>query len=222
MKDVQLVIFDMDGLMLDTEILALNGWKHVAPQLGVEISDELIYSLTGLSRKSCGQRMSEHFGPSFDFEAAIDLLHVYVDNYFAEHGVPLKPGLINILDKLEEMGIAKCVATSTAHKRAHDKLSMAGIAHRFEAIVGGDQVVESKPAPDIFLLAAKTCGVDPAHCIVLEDSANGTLAAHRAGIRVIVVPDLIPPSDETRARAYTVCKSLFEASDIIQKLHQGA
>ena len=211
----KLIIFDMDGLMLDTEPLALAGWKAAEKELNITIPEELFPRLIGLNRNLCKTYMTECMGPDFDFERALTILHKSVDAHFENHGVPLKPGLIHILDKLDEMGIKKCVATSTAHKRAMHKLNLAGIAQRFDAIVGGDQVANSKPAPDIFLKAAEICNVEPENCIVLEDSNPGAEGAHRAGMRVIVVPDLVPPSDITRKRAYAICENLYDVCKII-------
>ena len=219
MKDPQLLIFDMDGLMLDSETLAIQGWKHAATTLGIQIPDELFLNLIGLNNNLCRTIMLENLGPSFDFDTANALLHEYKDNYIRKHGVPLKPGLHHILDKLDEIGIKKCVATSTFYDRAVNKLSIANIAHRFEVIIGGDQVPHSKPAPDIFLKAAEKCEIAPKDCVVLEDSGPGTEAAYRAGMRVIVVPDLVVPSEATRKRAYAICENLFEACEIIYNLH---
>ena len=218
MRDPQLVIFDMDGLMIDSETLAIQGWKHAASILNIHIPDELFLNLIGLNNNLCKTVMLEALGPSFDFDTAIALLHEYKDNYIHKHGVPLKPGLHYILDKLEEAGIKKCVATGTFYNRAVNKLTQANIVHRFEVIIGGDQVPHSKPAPDIFLKAAEKCGIAPKDCMVLEDSGPGAEAAYRAGMRVIVVPDLVVPSDETRKRAYAICESLFEVYDIIHSL----
>ena len=215
MSKPELIIFDMDGLMIDTEPLAIAGWKIAARELKITIPDELYPRLVGLNRNLCKTYMMECLGPSFDFETALRILHKSVDDYFEKHGVPLKPGLIHLLDKLDEAGIKKCVATSTAHKRAVHKLTLAGIAHRFDAIVGGDQVARSKPAPDIFLKAASVCNTEPENCIVLEDSNPGAEGAYHAGMRVIVVPDMVPPTDTTRKQAYAICEDLYKAWELI-------
>ena len=217
MSKPQLIIFDMDGLMIDTEPLAIAGWGVVSKELNITIPEELFPRLIGLNRELCKTIMLECLGPDFDFDTALGILYKSVDLHFEKHGVPLKPGLLHLLTKLEEAGIKKCVATSTPHARAMHKLNLAGIAHRFDAIIGGDQVAHSKPAPDIFLKAADTCGIGPENCIVLEDSNPGAEGAHRAGMRVIVVPDLVPPTDVTRKNAYAVCEDLFGAWEVIGK-----
>jgi len=214
----KLIIFDMDGLMLDTEPMAIQGWKDAAAKLGIDIPEDLYPRLIGLNRTLCKKVMQEHLGPSFDFDAAHAILHQSMDAHIDAHGIPHKTGLLHLLDKLEEKGIKKCVATGTAYNRAIQKLTIASIAHRFEMIVGGDQVQRSKPAPDIFLKAAQECNTAPKDCIVLEDSNPGATGAHAAGMRVIVVPDLVPPTDETTQNAFAICQDLYQAWDIVQSL----
>ena len=218
MKKPKLVIFDMDGLMLDTEPLALDGWKVVSKELNLTIPDDLPPKLIGLNRELCKSTMIEHMG-HFDFDRALDILHKSVDDHLEAHGAPLKPGLIHMLDKLEEMGIKKSVATSTGTTRALMKLNLADIAQRFHVIIGGDQVPYSKPAPDIFLKAAEASGVEPHDCIVLEDSTAGAQGGYSAGMQVIVIPDLHPPTETTRKQAFAICKDLYEACELISLMH---
>jgi len=214
MTKPKLVIFDMDGLMLDTEPLAINGWKVAAKELNLTIPEDLFPKLIGLNRDLCKSTMIEHMG-HFDFDSALEILHKSVDDHLQAHGAPLKPGLIHMLDKLEEMGIKKSVATSTGTTRALIKLNLANIAQRFHVIIGGEQVPCSKPAPDIFLKAAQESDVEPYDCIVLEDSTAGAQGGYSAGMRVIVIPDLHPPTETTRRQVFAICKDLFEACEMI-------
>ena len=213
----KLVIFDMDGLMIDTEPLAIAGWGAAASELNITIPEELPKRVIGMNRDLCKVYMLEAMGQDFDYDTALAILHKFMDNYFETHGIPLKPGIIELLDKLEELGISKAVATSSAYKRAFYKLTKANIAHRFSTIIGGDMVAESKPAPDIFLKAAEVCNTSPNDCIVLEDSNPGAEGGYRAGMRVIVVPDLVSPTDITRKRAYAVCNSLHDVCEMLDK-----
>ena len=218
MSKPKLIVFDMDGLMIDTEPLAIRGWKIAAKELNVTIPESLYPTVIGLNRDLCKTVMLEALGPDFEYDRALAILHNSVDEYFKEHGVPVKPGLIHMLDKLDTLGIKKSVATSSATRRAMLKLTYANVVNRFDAIVGGEQVALSKPAPDIFLKAASVCNIDPTDCIVLEDSNPGVEGAHRAGMRVIVIPDLVPPTDITRQRAFAICKDLFDACQLIESL----
>jgi len=214
----KLIIFDMDGLMLDTEPLAIQGWKTAASRLNIKIPEDIYPQVIGKTRELCKTIMLEQLGPSFDFETTLALAHNHIDKYFEIHGVPLKPGLLHILDNLDEIGIKKSVATSTASNRAIHKLTLANIAHRFEAIIGGDQVPHSKPAPDIFLKAAKASGTYPSDSIVLEDSNPGAQGGFSASMRVIVIPDLVPPTETTRKQAFAICDDLYQAWDLIKSL----
>ncbi|MCL2286393.1 MAG: HAD family phosphatase [Firmicutes bacterium] len=217
-KTPELVIFDMDGTMLDTEMLSIKGWEVAVQQQVPHVSRELFletfHKMIGTNTESCKQ-IAYELMPEFDFDKGYDVSYAYMDEYIAIHGVPMKAGLLELLDKLEELGIKKCVATSTAKERATRKLRLANIDHRFDVIVGGDEVAESKPNPDIFLKAASFCGVAPEKCLVLEDSAAGTEGGYRAGMQVIVIPDLLPPSEDTCRMANMVCKDLHEVAALI-------
>ena len=216
--NIQLAIFDMDGTMFDTERLSNMGWKQaVAQQIqGVpdDLFDKTFNSMLGTNMANC-RRIANEKLPGFDFDLGHEFCCAFIDEYMKTHGVPIKPGLFELLDRLEELGIKKCVATSTNKDRATHKLEMANVAHRFEVVVGGNEVAASKPDPEIFLKAAKTCNVAPENCLVLEDSAAGTMGGYRAGMRVIVIPDILQPSEEMRKMASAVCKDLHEVARLI-------
>jgi len=214
----ELVIFDMDGTMLDTEMLSIKGWEAAVAQQVPDFSQELFvktfHKMIGTNYESC-KRIANEIMPEFDFEKGYQVSYAYMDEHIATYGVPIKPGLLELLDRLEELNIKKCVATSTRKERATQKLKLANIAHRFDAIVGGDEVALSKPNPDIFLKAASICGVAPKNCLVLEDSAAGTEGGYRAGMQVIVIPDLLQPSEETRKMATAICNDLHEVAELM-------
>jgi len=220
MKNIKLAIFDMDGTMFDTEALSNKGWRVVLAQFAPDISEELFTktfnSMLGTNQENC-RRIANELLPHFDFDKGNAACYAFMDDYMNTHGVPIKPGLFELLDKLEELGIRKCVATSTDWERATHKLEKANVLHRFDAVVGGDQVKLSKPNPEIFLKAAAACGIAPENCIVLEDSAAGTEGGYRAGMRVIHIPDILQPSDETRSMSAVICKDLHEVTALIAK-----
>lgn len=221
LTDIQLAIFDMDGTMFDTERLSNMGWKQAVAQQTQDISNELFEktfnSMLGTNNANC-RRIANELLPGFDFDKGNAACCAFMDEYMETHGIPIKPGLFELLDRLEELGIKKCVATSTAKERATHKLKMAGVAHRFEVIVGGDEVIVSKPDPEIFIKAASACGISPESCIVLEDSAAGAMGGYLAGMRVIVIPDILQPSEETRKMASIVCKDLHEVAQLISQV----
>ena len=217
-KTPKLVIFDMDGTMLDTETLSLEGWRQAVPaqipRVDWDLFHKAFYEMIGSNYEGC-KRIALTYFPSFNFEQGYEFCRQYMDDYIEKNGIPLKPGLFEVLDTLETLGIQKSVATSTLTDRALKKLALAGAAHRFYKIVGGDQVPLSKPNPDIFLKAAKDSGFLPADCLVIEDSAAGAMGGHRAGMDLIVIQDIVPLSAETKSIANMICDNLHQVAQVL-------
>jgi HAD superfamily hydrolase (TIGR01509 family) len=188
------VIFDMDGLMLDTEPIYKIAWQKAAIECGHPISETLYVDLIGRSRVDGENILRSAFGPSFSLEAFRAACHKCEAAAFAEELPAKKPGLDDLLAFLDLRGMPKAVATSTERAQAAAQLGGLGLWERFNVIATGDEVVNGKPSPDLFLLAARRLGIEPSQCLVLEDSEAGITAAHRAGMQVWVVPDFKPPS----------------------------
>jgi HAD superfamily hydrolase (TIGR01509 family) len=196
------VIFDMDGLMLDTEPLYKVAWQRAAIECGYSISEELYFDLIGRSRVDGENILLRAFGPGFSVETFRTACGKCEADVFAE-GLPAKkPGLDDLLALLDSRSIPKAVATSTERRQAADQLGGLNLLDRFNVIAAGDEVLNGKPSPDLFLLAAHRLGIEPSRCLVLEDSEAGVLAAHRAGMQVYVVPDLKPPSSVVEAMTH--------------------
>jgi len=218
MDDFRAVIFDMDGLMLDTESLAREAWFATMRRWGYELSDDVYLRVLGTTGAHTREIFRAAFGPDIPIEAMYDDKQRYVDEAIASGRIAIKPGLIELLDWLDAQRIPKAVASSTVRRLVLKKLERVGVAGRFDAIVGGDEVAHGKPAPDIFLEAARRLNVLPADCVALEDSENGVRAAHAAGMSVIMVPDLKPPADEVRTLAHRVVTSLHEAKQALEAM----
>jgi HAD superfamily hydrolase (TIGR01509 family) len=204
------VIFDMDGLMLDTESLAARAWEDAAAQMDVAFSAALCRRMIGRNGASCRELLATHYGRAFPIERLMNAWNAAYTTLVRSEGVDVKTGLSELLDLLEAMNIPKAVATSSGHVGATAKLDRANLLHRFSVLVGGDQVTHGKPAPDIFLEAAARLCVAPNGCLVLEDSEPGVAAAWAAGMTPIMVPDLHLPSDELMARELVVMSSLHD------------
>ncbi len=206
------VLFDMDGLMLDTERIAAVAGIQACADFGFTMTAEIQLQLIGRNSRDSDVFLSSHFGPTFDAAAVRERFRIrYEEQLFGKGGVPVKDGLYEMLDWLESLPLPKAVATSTRHDIALKKLEHAKVVHRFPHIVGGDQVARGKPEPDIFLEAARRLGVEPTGCVVLEDSEPGVRAALAAGMTPIMIPDIKPPTAELLALGITVCASLMAA-----------
>ena len=204
------VIFDMDGLMLDTEPLAARAWTDAAQAEGIAFDNAVAAALVGRTFSDCRTLILEHHGEGYPVDTLMARWHVAYDAIVDREGVSAKPGLAELLDWLEEARVRKAVATSTRHARACDKLARAQLLARFIAVIGGDQVERGKPAPDIFIAAAAALDAHPGNCLVLEDSPAGLEAAARAGIPAIVVPDLCGPPANVLGRSPLVMHSLHD------------
>jgi len=188
------VIFDMDGLMLDTEPLAARAWGEAAAALGVEFDMALALSMVGRNFGDCTAMVRAHYRANYPVDALLGRWHATYDAIVEREGLRLKPGVNELLDWLEANAIPRAVATSTRRDRARAKLARTSLLPRFQDLVGGDEVARGKPAPDIYAEAARRLGADPSQCLVLEDSEPGVRGALAAGMTLIMVPDLLPPS----------------------------
>jgi HAD superfamily hydrolase (TIGR01509 family) len=202
------VILDMDGLMLDTEPLALRAWTEAAAALGVAFDDALARAMIGRNWTDCTKLVEAHYGADYPVAALLAGWHATYDAIVARDGLAVKPGLRELLDWLAQSAIARAVATSTRAERARAKLSRTALLEHFAALVGGDEVARGKPAPDIYAEAARRLGIAAADCLVLEDSEPGARAALAAGMTTIIVPDLSTPSDDLVCQCALVLPSL--------------
>jgi HAD superfamily hydrolase (TIGR01509 family) len=182
-------IFDMDGLLLDSERVIMQTWLHCAREAGLSLSETDFLSVVGASAAQSRSRLTQLLGGSAAFESvrvqARDILEGMPGVVF-----PLKPGAQQILLKLRERGVPCAVASSTQVSEVRRRLAKVGVLDCFQAVAGGDEVPESKPDPAVYLLAANRIGVLPSQCLAFEDTDHGASSAHAAGMRVVVIPDL--------------------------------
>ena len=212
----QAVIFDMDGLMLDCERALLGCLAQAGADAGHDLPEDLLLSLIGSSDAVTRQIIARRVGAE-SVDALLRDSYARYDGIVAG-GVPHRPGIIDLLDTLAAHGVPRAVATSTRRPLALRKLETAGLLPYFEHVATSSDVAHAKPAPDIYLLAARKLGVEPAQCLALEDSPTGVRAALAAGMTVIQIPDLLEPDETVRALGHAIAGSLHEVRGLLQPL----
>ena len=215
---IKAVIFDMDGLMFDTESLNAIAWKAAGKLHGFEMTEELLRAHVGCSLETTKKQMQSHFGARFDFDAVRAARIAHSFRYIEENGMPLKPGLRELLTYLDKKGLKTAIGTSSGEMFVHFYLKHAVLGHEFDVIACADKVKNGKPEPDIFLAALAGLGFEADECLVLEDSYNGIIAAHRAGIRSVMIPDLLPPTPEVEKLFFRKANVLTDVIPIIESL----
>lgn len=212
------LIFDLDGLLFDTERLAAATWTEAAASLGFELTEATVRGTIGMDHVLTRGYYDALFGEVFPYELVEERHRHLFRTHIVQHGAPAKPGVARILEEARRLGCKVALGTSSRSVYAHTMLWLAGITEQFHVLVTRDLVQAGKPAPDIFLKAASLLGQDPADCLVFEDSATGIRAARAAGMRVVMVPDLVEPTAELRAQCQAVFPSLIEAADALEGL----
>ena len=217
---IKAVIFDMDGLMIDSEKMARFCCEKAGKALGYNYTDELFFKEMGLTPVFIKELYFKHFGKDFKYDDFIKLKNQYVEEYIKESGIPVKPGLYELLKFLKNNGYKTAVATSTPRKRAEDYLTHIKVIEFFDKVICVDMIEKSKPNPEIYLKAADELNVKTEECFVLEDSPNGITAAYRAGIKTIMVPDLVSPDEELKKKLFACVKSLKDVIEILEKYNK--
>lgn len=215
MNHFELIVFDMDGLLLDSEQVALDVFKQTCQAFSIAADPGLYRQCIGVNSKRAEQILRSGLQHLVDYDAFQNHWITHYEKRVEDNQIPLKPGAVNLLDVISKNNIPMLVATSTETARARRKLANTGLLGYFEHIIGGDQVAESKPAPDIYLKAANCKQIKASECLAIEDSENGVLAALAAGMTVIQIPDLIEPGEEFRANGHSILVNLNEVIDFL-------
>ncbi|MBO5041761.1 MAG: HAD family phosphatase [Clostridia bacterium] len=211
---IRAIIFDKDGTLHDTEKVYLQAWKAAAAEFGVPDIENTVRDCTGTTIPWIAEYWAKKY-PDIPFEDYLPRRQYY---YFGilEQGVPVKEGAHEVLSYLKAHGYKVGMATSTPWDTVKDHLERTDMMGYFDTIVTGDMIEHGKPAPDIYLLAAERLGVDPAECIGVEDSLSGVRAVCAAGMRAVMVPDLIPPTEEIENMLWKKCEGLDELIPILE------
>lgn len=215
LNDFAAFIFDMDGLVLETELTYFTAWEQAAKAMGYQIEPEAFVKLSGSHYSQVETQILALFGEGFDLKFFKELGAECWRNFVNEYGITVKKGVVDLLDYAQAQAIPVCLATNSSALYAHQCLTIAGIKHRFPVIVTGDDVQKVKPEPDIFLKAAERTQVDILECIVFEDSLTGIVAASSSGAYSVYVPSIFPVD----ARAASLCNcQLADLTQAIESL----
>jgi HAD superfamily hydrolase (TIGR01509 family) len=220
LQPVEAVLFDMDGLLVDTECMYRDAILAEAEARGRPMPLFLFLQMVGLTAHACDELARGHFGADVDLAAYNKEVEARVNERLAA-GVVLKQGVIELLDLLDDLNLPRAIVTSSSHETVQAHLGRSGIVPRFNAAIARGDYVRGKPHPDPFLRAPEILERNPAHCLVLEDSHNGIRAAHAAGMAAIMVPDLLHPSEEMHGLCLAVVETLHEVREGLLQWHQG-
>lgn len=215
-RPIRGVLFDMDGLVLDTETLYSRFWVEAANAMGYPMTYAQALGMRSLNRTAGQAKLESYFGPGVDYPAVrakrIELMEAFIQ----ENGVDPKPGIYELLDYLDANGIPAAITSSSPLDRICQYLTPLGLTHRFQRLCSGYNVPHGKPEPDIYLYGAAQLGLQPEDCLALEDSPSGVLSAHRAGCITVMIPDQDQPDEETRKLLHAKADSLTDVIALLQ------
>lgn len=210
------VIFDMDGLMLDTETLLQRFWCEAAQFYGYPMTPEIVLGIRSLSYKYAIKHLKRVFGDDFDYPKVRAKRIELMNEYIRRNGVIKKKGLDELLDFIAKTPLKAAVCTATDFERTKMYLESVGVFDKFDDLICGNMVEYGKPAPDIYKSACKRLGLLPEECIALEDSPNGIISAAVAGLNAVMIPDLTKPSEDIRPLIFAECEDLGKVIEILK------
>lgn len=213
---IRALLFDMDGLIFDSERVVQRSWNIAGQELGYGNVGEHILNTLGMNVAGRSEYFAKTFGEYFPDEQFRDLARIKFFEIVEQEGLPVKPGMEELISYAKQMGYKAAVVTSSRREYAVEVLKNAGLYHYFDGFVFGDMVTRSKPDPEIYQKAYKMLGIRPEECIAFEDAPAGVESATSAGVDVIMVPDLVQPNEETKMRAWKVLETLDEAIEILR------
>ena len=211
------VLFDMDGLVLDTEKLYCRFWAEAGRCCGFPMTMEHALAMRSLGEELGEKKLQSFFGPTAHYVPIRRKRIELMDAYIAEHGIEVKPGIYGLLDALDERGIPAAITSSSSQEVIRRHLEVHNLYHRFAKICSGHDVPRGKPAPDIYLHGAASLGLPAESCLALEDSPTGIRAGYAAGCLPVMIPDLDQPGEETKELLFAKADSLTDIMDIIKQ-----
>lgn len=213
------VIFDMDGVIFDSERLVLDCWEKVGEKYGIADIRQVFTECIGTNNRKTQEIVYAHYGASFPYEEFRKEASVFFQKYLKDEGLPVKKGVRELLQYLQKEGIPIGLASSTRQAVVEEELRQAGLCDYFQVIMGGDKLKRSKPEPDIYLMTCEKMGTFPENTYAIEDSHNGIRSAYSAGMMPIMVPDLLQVTDEMKEKSVAIFDDLLQ---VIQYFHSFA
>jgi HAD superfamily hydrolase (TIGR01509 family) len=216
--EIKAVLLDMDGTLLDTEKVYLESLLSALAAFGYK--DDVVtlcHAMVGIPALECEAMLRDRYGEDFPLPQLRQAFNERRDEILSS-GLPLKSGAIDLLDALRDTALPLAIVTSSSRRTADEHLTLAGIRTRFETIVTRDDVMRGKPSPDLYLLAASRFGVRPEFCLAIEDSNPGVAAAHAAGAITLMVPDIVPATEESRAKCAAVLPDLGAVLTMLRQI----
>lgn len=210
------IVFDMDGIIFDSEQLVLKTWKTYAGEYNLDNIEEAFLSCVGTTRESTRKRMHELYGQDFKYDEFREKASALFHKTAEQEGLPVKKGVRELLEYLKNENFKIGLASSTRMKIVEKELKQADLFSYFDVVIGGDLLKKSKPEPDIYLMACKELKVNPKDTYAVEDSYNGIKSAYNAGMKAVMVPDLLKPTEEITKLCYVICKDLLEVKEVLK------
>ena len=209
---MEAVVFDMDGVLFDTERLCMETWREIAKERGIDNIEIAVQGCIGLNRTDTRQFFADNFGKDFPYE---DFRITTAERMKKklEKEVPMLPGVVELLDYLVEKNVKIGLASSSRKESVMSHLERSGLKKYFEVIITGDMIEHSKPLPDIYLMACKELNSQPCECYAIEDSINGIRSAYSAGMKAVMVPDMVPPTPEMEEKCTVILPSLIKVKE---------
>lgn len=214
---IKAVLFDMDGLITDTEKLLSRFWCEAANEMGFPMTPQHVLGIRSLSARFAEPHLKKIFGEDFDYRKVRARRLELMNAYIAENGIEAKAGLFELLEFIKSHSLKCAVCTATDRERTARYLKSLGAHDYFDAFVCGDMIANGKPKPDTYIAGAAAVGLDPSECLALEDSPNGVTSAFAAGCKVVMVPDLSQPTDEDKSKVIAVCKTLADVRGVLSQ-----
>ena len=215
--DIKALIFDMDGLLFDSERIVQRSWEIAGNELGIPHMGDVIYHTLGMNRTGRNEYFRKYIREDFPFEEFGELTR---DNFWKivdKEGLPLKSGAKELLAYGKAQGYKMAVATSSSREYAMRNLIRTGIDAYFDSVICGDMVKKAKPDPEIYQKASESLGMQPENCMAFEDAPGGIRSAYQAGMYPVMIPDLVKPENEVRKLAYQVLDSLEDVIELLEK-----